>query len=423
MKKYNYNIEIFYDEEKEVYTATVPEIPSCKALSKTKEKAIEEINSFVDLWIEKALKEGEEIPFPKSEITSKNAEIIRHELRNIKCDKEKEQKLIQELSESNLRDRRHILNYIIEQPDKEIDLRTMLNELSELQNLLDYAVDFIFYPDENKKKDKSTSTNLRNFELIFEGISNGSTCINMTTPYDDKMLESDYDKTLNFVFESLDEMNEKNKDKLLNSINNRFKNGKSFLPKYANFYKSIGEKNNPVRLEWKNLDRIKHTVKIAPERARELKFLFRDKEKDEEKIIVRKGYIKILNLLNLSITFIEENEIRKEKPYKIAAIFDQLLYSKVINSPDKLLECSFKVTITSFEYTKLKKEKWELVNIKEIENTEIAEVLERRKAGLFDIYYERKDMPELNCVVSQEFAEKVKSYMEKRKVLMERLAT
>ncbi len=64
-----------------------------------------------------------------------------------------------------------------------------------------------------------------------------------------------------------------------------------------------------------------------------------------------------------------------------------------------------------------------MVNIKEIENTKIVEVLERKKAGLFDIYYEKKDMPELNCVVSQEFAEKVKSYMEKRKVLMERLAT
>ena len=62
---YRYAIEIFYSEEDKGYIAVVPELPGCSAFGETEEKALEEIKTAMELWLETAKKEGREIPQPR----------------------------------------------------------------------------------------------------------------------------------------------------------------------------------------------------------------------------------------------------------------------------------------------------------------------------------------------------------------------
>ncbi len=59
-----YAIEIFYSEEDEGYIAVVPELPECSAFGETEEKALAEIKTAMQLWIETAKKESRPVPQP-----------------------------------------------------------------------------------------------------------------------------------------------------------------------------------------------------------------------------------------------------------------------------------------------------------------------------------------------------------------------
>ncbi len=62
---YKYAIERFYSDEDEGYIAIVPELPGCTAFGETEEKALEEIKTAMELWIETARKEGRKLPEPR----------------------------------------------------------------------------------------------------------------------------------------------------------------------------------------------------------------------------------------------------------------------------------------------------------------------------------------------------------------------
>ena len=61
---YKYAIEIFDSEEDEGYNAVVPELAGCSAFGETEKKALKEIMTAIELWLETAEKEGREIPQP-----------------------------------------------------------------------------------------------------------------------------------------------------------------------------------------------------------------------------------------------------------------------------------------------------------------------------------------------------------------------
>ena len=55
---YKYAIEIFYSEEDEGYIAVVPELAGCSAFGETEKKALKEIMTAIELWLETAEKEA-----------------------------------------------------------------------------------------------------------------------------------------------------------------------------------------------------------------------------------------------------------------------------------------------------------------------------------------------------------------------------
>jgi len=62
---YKYHINVFYSEDDQCYIADVPDLQGCSAFGDTPEKAVEEIVIAMNLWIEVATEDGDEIPRPQ----------------------------------------------------------------------------------------------------------------------------------------------------------------------------------------------------------------------------------------------------------------------------------------------------------------------------------------------------------------------
>lgn len=59
-----YSVFIQYDPVDEIFVVSIPELPGCMAHGETKEKALKEIETAKELWIETALEDGQAIPEP-----------------------------------------------------------------------------------------------------------------------------------------------------------------------------------------------------------------------------------------------------------------------------------------------------------------------------------------------------------------------
>ncbi len=63
--KNKYEVIIYWSEEDKAYLAEVPELPGCMADGETYEKALKNVQTIIQEWIETARKEGRPIPEPK----------------------------------------------------------------------------------------------------------------------------------------------------------------------------------------------------------------------------------------------------------------------------------------------------------------------------------------------------------------------
>ena len=68
-----YEIKVFYSREDKGWIAVIPELPGCSAFGKSPEKALNELETAKDLWVEAARREKRRIPEPLAgkELTGK----------------------------------------------------------------------------------------------------------------------------------------------------------------------------------------------------------------------------------------------------------------------------------------------------------------------------------------------------------------
>lgn len=59
-----YSMIMSWSEEDQAYIVSVPELPGCMADGETPEEAVKQAQIAIDLWIEAAKEDGEEIPKP-----------------------------------------------------------------------------------------------------------------------------------------------------------------------------------------------------------------------------------------------------------------------------------------------------------------------------------------------------------------------
>lgn len=72
-----YPIKLFYSEEDKGFVATIPDLPGCSAFGNTEEKALKEIKTAQELWLETAREEKRHIPKPSSEILYSGRILLR----------------------------------------------------------------------------------------------------------------------------------------------------------------------------------------------------------------------------------------------------------------------------------------------------------------------------------------------------------
>lgn len=62
---YKYTINIYREEQDEMYVAIVPELPGCISHGNTPEEAVINISDAISGWIETAKELGREVPEPE----------------------------------------------------------------------------------------------------------------------------------------------------------------------------------------------------------------------------------------------------------------------------------------------------------------------------------------------------------------------
>jgi predicted RNase H-like HicB family nuclease len=60
----DYHINIFFSEEDEGYVADIPDLAMCSAFGETPAKALAEVETAKELWLNTARAEGKSIPEP-----------------------------------------------------------------------------------------------------------------------------------------------------------------------------------------------------------------------------------------------------------------------------------------------------------------------------------------------------------------------
>lgn len=60
-----YEIILYWSDEDQTYVAEVPELPGCMAHGKTRESALAEVKTAIQLWIDTAREFGDPIPEPR----------------------------------------------------------------------------------------------------------------------------------------------------------------------------------------------------------------------------------------------------------------------------------------------------------------------------------------------------------------------
>jgi predicted RNase H-like HicB family nuclease len=66
--KHRYEIIIYWSDEDAAYIAKVPELPGCAADGKTYQKALAQVETVIDEWIETAKELGRPVPEPRGRL-------------------------------------------------------------------------------------------------------------------------------------------------------------------------------------------------------------------------------------------------------------------------------------------------------------------------------------------------------------------
>jgi predicted RNase H-like HicB family nuclease len=65
-----YQINIFWSDEDDMYVAAVPDLPGCSALGDTYDEALREVQTAMALWIDTAMEFGDPVPAPAVELAA-----------------------------------------------------------------------------------------------------------------------------------------------------------------------------------------------------------------------------------------------------------------------------------------------------------------------------------------------------------------
>jgi hypothetical protein len=266
---------------------------------------------------------------------------------NVEQIESRKQLLINELEESLKFYDQHLIKYIFSDIRETIRLETLLEHLNSFKEIIDKTFEKVTFGKQN------------DIPIYFNTVFSGSYGILLSTPFEEKLLDHDYEKALGQTIEILNDL-VNSKDEELNSVIEKdFGENRKLLNKYSFFFKKIYQNDKKIQIVWESPNsKEKKSLIIEPKRAKILHSRFSQKEKSEETIELF-GILKGLSLIRYKIEFIKDAEGKDI----ITAKFDESLSEEVKEALDQYVVARFKVII---EYNDTKDEvekKYELISI------------------------------------------------------------
>lgn len=214
-------------------------------------------------------------------------------------------KVVECLHRSLVEYRQHSVSYIFKDATPgAISLDTFLNGLQAFSSLV-----------------SSTFKELcgSRMDLQFNTTFAGSFGVLLSTPFDEQFLESDFDRGLTAVFDTIEKIGEEGTD-TKDLLKKNLKGNRDLIHKFTNFFNGIVKTGSPVEIRWQGLTSDQPRSAFVPiERARRLHDLFAEHAKRDPETLILSGQIKGISLLR-NVIDIQYMIKGKQKPKTMANI-------------------------------------------------------------------------------------------------------
>jgi len=278
------------------------------------------------------------LQFPKDDLLRLNVEQLEY----------RKSELLKELETSLEYFGQHSLKYVFQSISNKIKLETLLGSLNTFKSLID------------KTFEKVTGGKNNNLPIYFNTVFSGSYGIQLSTPFEGKLLDHDYEKAIEKTLVVIGDLLVTEEEQLDEALKMHFGDDRKLISKYSLFFKRIHESNEPVKIEWSSpISKQKKEVIIEPEKAKFIHNFFSKKEVSEETIELL-GILKGLSLIRYRVEFVKDVE---GKGY-ITAKFDESLSEEVIDSIDKYVIAQFNVSIKYNEAQDKEEKQYRLISLK-----------------------------------------------------------
>jgi hypothetical protein len=136
-----------------------------------------------------------------------------------------------------------------------------------------------------------------NFEMAFKG----SFGVLLSTPFDDCLLESDFERGLSTVFDTIDRIGKEGVD-TKELLRKKLRGNKELVKKFTSFFNTIIKNESPIELRWQSVSGEQPRSTFVPiERARTLHDLFAEHARKDPETILLNGVIKGISLIRNSV--------------------------------------------------------------------------------------------------------------------------
>lgn len=252
-----------------------------------------------------------------------------------------------ELIESLSEHRQHTIKYVIKSDMKEINLDLFIKSMNTFKELAEQVKSTLV-----KSKEQ--------FSLNFETVFAGSYGILLSTPFETKICGSAYENILSLMFDTINEMNnEEDIEKLDHIIENKLLNNKKLITKFKNFYKTIADSQNNVKLEWNSPTYLNKATEIEYVRAEKINNYLITNQVETKEVKVT-GLIKGISLINnkieLQLEQIDNEQVKVKKNINLQISHE--LAENYKHSIDEELTILVDLTQQYNEATDEVKEKW-----------------------------------------------------------------
>jgi len=266
---------------------------------------------------------------------------------NVEQIESRKQLLINELEESLKFYGQHLIKYIFSDIKETIRLETLLEHLNSFKEIIDKTFEKVTFGKQN------------DLPIYFNTVFSGSYGILLSTPFEEKLLDHDYEKALGQTIEILNDLVNSKDEELDSVIEKDFGENRKLLNNYSFFFKKIYQNDKKIQIIWESPNsKEKKSLIIEPKRAKILHSRFSQKEKSEETIELS-GILKGLSLIRYKIEFVKDAEGKDI----ITAKFDESLSEEVKEALDQYVVARFKVIIECNDTKDEVEKKYELISI------------------------------------------------------------